>query len=431
MPHRPTRRRFLKTSTFAGLSVWIASRDSHAAEPASPNDKLNVGIIGTTGRGGENLHGVSSENIVALCDVDDNLLGPVAAKYPKAARFNDFRKMLEEAKNLDAVVVSTADHCHASATVMALRLGKHVYCEKPLTHTVAEARLVATEAAKAKKATQMGTQIHAGENYRRVVELIQAGAIGTVSRVHTFVRADYNPKPLYKGAEIPAGFHWDLWLGPAPERPYQPIYHPAQWRRFWDFGNGTLGDFGCHHMDLPFWALGLRAPTTVEATGPAPDPDRTALDLQIDYHFPARRNQPPVHLTWYNGDKHPPIFAESGYPLKWGNGNLFIGDKGMLAADYGMLKLLPEDRYKDFQAPPHSIPKSIGHHAEWIKACKEGTPTTCNFDYGGALTETVLLGNAAYRAGKKLEWDTAKLTVSNTRDADPFIQPPRRKGWEL
>jgi predicted dehydrogenase len=431
MPNRPTRRRFLKQSTFAGLSVWITTRDSRAADSPSPNEKLNIGIIGATGRGGENLKGVSSENIIALCDVDDHLLDPVAQKYPAAARFNDFRKMLEETKNLDAVVVSTADHCHANATVMALRLGKHVYCEKPLTHTVAEARLVATEAAKAKRATQMGTQIHAGENYRRVVELIQAGAIGAVRRVHVFVQSNYNPKPLYKTADIPAGFHWDLWLGPAPERPYQPIYHPAQWRRFWDFGNGTLGDFGCHHMDLSFWALGLRYPTTVEATGPAPDVDRTPLDLQIDFQFPSRGAQPPVHLTWYNGEKPPAVFAESGYPPKWSNGTLFIGEKGVLAADYDKRVLRPEKQFEGFVPPEPSITKSIGHHAEWIKACKEGTPTLCNFDYGGALTEAVLLGNASYRAGKKLEWDAVKFTVTNTREADRFIQPERRKRWEL
>jgi predicted dehydrogenase len=429
MSQRPSRRHFLKQSAFAGVSLFAASR-TRAADPVSPNEKLNIGIIGSTGRGGENLKGVSSENIVALCDVDDRLLALASQKYPAAAKFNDFRKMLEEVKNLDAVVVSTADHCHANATVMALRLGKHVYCEKPLTHTVTEARLVATEAAKAKKATQMGTQIHAGENYRRVVELIQAGAIGPVRRVHVYVKSNYNPKPDYTAAEIPPGFNWDLWLGPAPQRDYKPIYHPRLWRNFWDFGNGTLGDFGCHHMDLSFWALGLRYPTSVEAHGAPPDADRAPLELSVDYQFPARGVQPPVQLTWYQGDKHPTIFDESGVP-KWGSGTLFIGDKGMLAADYDRLVLLPQDQFKDFTPPPPSISKSIGHHAEWIKACKEGTPTLCNFDYGGALTEAVLLGNAAYRAGKKLEWDAARLAVTNTPDADRYLRHENRKGWEL
>jgi predicted dehydrogenase len=430
MIHRPSRRRFLQHSAAAGLAVWLAPA---AVRAAGPNEKLNIGVIGVTNRGGANLTGVSSENIVALCDVDDRLLGPVAAKYAGAAKFNDFRKMIEETKNLDAVVVSTADHCHASATVMALRMGKHVYCEKPLTHTVAEARLVATEAAKANKATQLGTQIHAGDNYRRVVELIQAGAIGAVNRAHVFVTSNYGLNKITDtGAEIPPGFHWDLWLGPAAQRPFQPVYHPQQWRHFWDFGGGTLGDFGCHHLDLSFWALGIRQPTSIEAQGPAPDPEHPPKELQVDYHFPAQGAQPPVHLTWYHGEKRPALFDEVGAPRNWGNGTLFVGDKGMLLANYGRLMLLPKEQFKDFTAPAASIAPSIGHHAEWIRACKEGTPTLCNFAYASALTETVNLGNVAHRAGnKKLEWDSIKLAVTNAPDVQPLLTREYRKGWEI
>ncbi len=431
MTHRTTRRRFLKTSTFAGLSVWIAPAAVRAA--ASPNEKLNIGVIGTTNRAGENLKAVSSENIVALCDVDERLLGPVAEKYPAAAKFTDFRKMLETTKNLDAVVVATADHCHAIATVMALRLGKHVYCEKPLTHTVAEARLVATEAAKAKVATQLGTQIHAGENYRRVVEVIQSGAIGAVDRVHVYVNSGYGLNKITdQGADIPAGFHWDTWLGPAPQRAYQPIYRPQQWRKFWDFGGGPLGDFGCHPLDLSFWALGIRQPTTVEAHSAAPaDPDRAPTELTVDYEFPARGDAPAAQLTWYHGAKRPDVFDEAGAPPNWGNGTLFVGDKGLLLANYGKYLLFPKEQFKDFKPPAPSIAQSIGHHAEWIKACKEGTPTLCNFEYGVALTETVLLGNVSHRLGKKLEWDATKLAATNAPQAEAFIKTEYRKGWEL
>ena len=431
MHHRTTRRRFLKTSATAGLAVWIAPRAARAA--TSPNEKLNIGVVGTTNRAGENLKAVSGENIVALCDVDERLLGPVAEKYPAAAKFTDFRKMLENAKNIDAVVVATADHCHALATVMALRLGKHVYCEKPLTHTVAEARLIATEAAKAKVATQLGTQIHAGDNYRRVVEIIQSGAIGAIDRIHVYVNSGYGlSKIADKGADIPAGFHWDTWLGPAPQRPYQPIYHPQQWRKFWDFGGGTLADFGCHHIDLSFWALNLRYPVTVEAHSAAPaDPDRAPAELTVDYEFPARGDAPAVQLTWYQGAKRPEVFEDAGAPENWGNGTLFVGDKGLLLANYSKYLLFPREQFKDFKPPAPTIAPSIGHHAEWIKACKEGTPTLCNFDYGGALTETVHLGNVSHRLGKKLEWDPARLTATNAAGAHAFLRYEYRKGWEL
>ncbi|HEY7120321.1 MAG TPA: Gfo/Idh/MocA family oxidoreductase [Tepidisphaeraceae bacterium] len=430
MPHRSSRRRFLQQSAFAGLSVWVSTRPARAAK--SPNEKLDIGVIGVSNRGAANLSGVASQNLVALCDVDDRYLDVAMKKdAPKAQRFNDFRRMLDQVKNLDAIVVSAADHCHAPATVRALRLGKHVYCEKPLTHTVAEARLVATEAAKAKRATQLGTQIHAGDNYRRVVEVIRSGAIGPVRRVHVFVTSRYGLSPaIDKAMEPPPAFHWDLWLGPAPQQPYKPFYHPQQWRHFWDFGGGTLADFGCHHLDLSFWALDLLHPTTVEAHGPDPDPVHPPDELTVDYHFPARGEQPPVQITWSQGIKRPSTWDELGAP-KWGNGTLFVGDKGLLIADYGRYQLLPKDKFGGFQPPPQSIPKSIGHHEEWIKACKEGTPTLCHFGYGGALTETALLGNVAHRAGnKKLDWDARRLTT-NDATANSFLTREYRKGWEL
>jgi hypothetical protein len=312
---------------------------------------------------------------------------------------------------------------------MALRLGKHVYCEKPLTHSVHEARLVAQAAASSKTATQMGTQIHAENNYRRVVEIIQSGAIGPVREVHTWAGRSWGggdrPKEM---PPVPPNLHWDLWLGPATERPYHPTYLPANWRKWWDFGGGNIADMACHHMDLPFWALKLRGPTTIEAEGPPVHPETCPLGLIVRYEFPARGDMPPVKLTWYDGDKIPPTIHD--LPTG-GGGNLFVGERGKLWADYGSYKLSPESDFAGYKPPKPTIPNSIGHHAEWLLACKTGSPTTCNFDYSGALTEAVLLGNVAYRVGQRLEWDAAKLTAVNCPEAERFLRRAYRKGWEL
>jgi predicted dehydrogenase len=280
-------------------------------------------------------------------------------------------------------------------------------------------------ATKAKVATQMGTQIHAGENYRRVVEIVRSGAIGAIKRIHVWVGGAQVGKLPIKTEPVPAHVNYDLWLGPAPERPFYSNYHPYHWRGWWHFANGTLGDLACHHMDLSHWALDLSYPTTVEAEGPAVDAEVCPAWLKVHYQYPATAARPGVHLTWYHGDKRPPEA-----PKSWGGGTLFIGEKGMLLADYNRWQLLPEANFKDFKPPARSIPKSIGHHAEWIKAAKDGSPTTCNFDYAGALTQTVLLGNVAYRLGKKLEWDPAKLKVTNV-DAEKYISREYRKGWEI
>ncbi|MGE5610179.1 MAG: Gfo/Idh/MocA family protein [Bacillota bacterium] len=425
-----TRREFLKSSTLVPLGVWLATRSAFA-QSSSPAEKLNIACIGTGGRAADNIRECRSQNIVALCDVDENTMGKATTLYPKAKTYTDFRKMLEQ-KDIDAVLIGTPDHTHAVATMAAIQLGKHVYCEKPLTHTVWEARQITLAAARAKVATQMGTQIHATENYRRVVELLRAGAIGTVRRIHVWVGGGYHGgnRPT-ETPPVPAGLHWDLWLGPAPYRPYHSAYHPFAWRGWWDFGGGTLADMACHHMDLSHWAFDLRHPTTVEPQGPEVHPDATPKWLVVDYHYPARGSQPPIHLTWYNGDRRPPEFAEGKLPKDWPAGSLFIGDKGMLLADYNRNLLLPEADFKDYQRPPKSIPASIGHHNEWIKACKEGTPTTCNFAYAGPLTETVLLGNIAYRSGQKLQWDPATLTIPNAPSAAQYLRRDYRNGWSL
>lgn len=420
IPHL-SRRHFLLTTTaasFAGLA---------------PSERLRVGAVGIAGQGASDLGQIAAAGaeIVALCDVDENRkeVGKWREKFGKAKFYADFRKMID-ASGLDAVMVATPDHTHAAATLAALNADLHVYCEKPLTHTVEEARLVAKTAAKRKRVTQMGTQIHEGENYRRVVELIQGGAIGPVREAHVWVAKDWGGGRRPKDTPpVPKGLHWDLWLGPAAERPYHPSYLPANWRRFWDFGGGTLNDMACHYVDLPFWALKLRHPTRVEAEGPPADAVATAHSLTVRYDFPARGDMPACKLHWYDGGPKPKV---SGFklPEKWGDGVLFVGDKGMLLANYGRRILLPVEKFKDFTPPKPTIAKSVGHYKEWVQACKTGGPTTCNFDYSGALTETVLLGTVAYRLGKPFAWDGAKLEASEP-DAEKYIRKAYRKGWEL
>ncbi len=426
------RRDFLKTSAAGTAAISAGLWTGGAiADSKSANQKLNIACIGTANRAAADIAGVIGENIVALVDVDKNYLDRKLKEIPNARTYADYREMLESEKGkIDAVVIGTADHHHAPATIRAIRQGLHVYCEKPLTHTVQEARIIAEAAKKHGVATQMGTQIHAGNNYRRVVEIIQSGAIGDVTDVHVWVGKGWGGGDRPEGGqEPPATLSWDLWLGPAPKRPFTPgRYHPGQWRRWWDFGQGTLGDMGCHYMDLPFWALKLRHPTSCEADGPEVHPETCPLGLVVKYEFPKRGNLAPCSLAWYDGNKTPKKVAGERVP---GSGVMFIGTEGKMFANYGSYKLFPKDKFASYMPPEPTIPNSIGHHAEWIKACKDGSPTTCNFDYSGALTETVLLGNVAYRTGEKLEWDAANLKATNTSKADKYIRKEYRKGWEV
>tara|TARA_B100000530_G_scaffold3552_1_gene2947 strand:- start:314 stop:1621 length:1308 start_codon:yes stop_codon:yes gene_type:complete len=428
-----TRRRLIQTSAVVASGVFV--NPSAAQESNSPNERLNIASIGCTGRAAGNLDGVASQNIVAIADIDTNLLEKGSARFEGAAKYSDFRELLDkEHEKIDAVVVSTPDHCHAPAAAMALRMKKHVYCEKPLSHTVKEARVLAELAKRYNLKTQMGTQIHAGDNYRRVVELVQSGAIGDVDRVHVWANAVYTGAK-FKYTEKPANVNWDLWLGPAVERPYSEGVHPFNWRRFWDYGTGSLGDFGCHFMDLVHWALDLRNPTHVSAKGPEVDEVSTPAHTIVDYQYPKRGKLPGVHLTWYDSGKRPEILKtlkdKDGNVLDWGAGQLFIGSKGMILSNYGSHLLLPEEKFTDFKRPEQSIPKSIGHHAEWLKAIRDGGTTTCNFDYSGALTESVLLGTVAYRAGEAIEWDSKRLQVKNSEKAQNLIHKEYRKGWDL
>lgn len=434
---RPSRRRFLQQSAALVASGYFVS-GLPAQESKSPNEKLNLAIVGTANKGWDNVQHLASQNMAALCDVDANYLAHAATTFPQARQYRDYRKMLDaEQKRIDAVVVSTSDHVHAPATAAAISLGKHVYCEKPLAHTVKEARTIAALAKKYKVATQMGTQIHADENYRRVVELIQSGAIGKVAAVHNWCNKGWsNGKFIASDKPAPAHLDWDLWLGPAKERPYSPSIHPANWRRFFEYGGGTFGDMACHVMDLPFWALGLTHPTSVACEGPPVDPVGTPSWAKATFEFPAVGDRPAVTCTWSDGGQHFDLVKEtkdnSGKPLSsWGLGILFVGDKGMLAADYGRRQLLPQDKFADFQPPAPSIPKSVGHWKEWADACKTGSATSCNFEYSGRLTETVLLGIVAYRSGQKLAWDAAQLKATNAPAAEQYVTKEYRQGFEV
>lgn len=424
------RRGFLKATGATALTAGVWT-ELAAKESTSANQKLKVLCVGTANRAAADIDGVQGEDIVGLCDVDRNYLDRAAKQFPDAKLYADYREMIADMSDTaDAIVIGTTDHHHAPASIRGINAGLHCYCEKPLTHTVQEARII-TEAAKAKGvATQLGTQIHAGDNYRRVVEIVQAGVLGDIKEVHVWVGKGWGGGELPTKADpVPEYLSWDLWLGPAAKRPFAAgRYHPAQWRRWWEFGQGTLGDMGCHYMDLPFWALDLKYPTSVEAEGPAPHAETCPLGLKVHYKFPKRGDLPALDLTWYDGDQTPKEVAGERVP---GSGVMFVGSEGKMFAGYSNYRLFPREKFADFQPPEQTIPKSIGHHAEWIKACKEGTPTTCNFDYSGPLTETVLLGNVAYRTGKQLNWDAENMTATNVPEAKQYVQKTYREGWEV
>lgn len=439
-----SRRAFLRHSLAAGVA--LATPAILRAE--NRGDKLRIAVIGCGGRGAANLAGVAGEQVVALCDVNSAAIGSAAAKAPAARHFADFRRLYDGLKpsEYDAVVVSTTEHTHAFATLPALAAKKHVYCEKPLAHNVRETRLVTQAAARAGVATQMGTQVHASDNYRRVVELVQAGAIGPIREVHVWVGRAWGRqspedaaqfKDIVSVQERPAGstpvppqLDWDLWLGPAPDRPFHEVYFPGpKWYRWWDFGGGTMSDLGSHWLDLPFWALDLDAPKTVEAFGPPPHAELAPASMHVDYSYAARGDRGPLTLSWYQGSHKPKAWTDGQIP-RWDSGCLFVGASGQLLADYGRHMLLLGPDVRDFHRPAASIPQSPGHYAEWIQACKTGSPTTCPFSYSGPLTEANQLGNVAHRAGRKIAWDAAALRIPDAPEAERFLGRDYRPGWE-
>jgi len=388
---------------------------------------------------------MSSENIVALCDVHDSRAAGTYKRYPKAKRYHDFRKMLEKEKHIDAVTVSTPDHTHAVASMMAIKMGKHVFCQKPLTHSVYEARALAEAAKEHKVATQMGNQGQASERTRRLCEYIQAGAIGNVSEVQVWTDRpsmglfnEYWPQGVDRPKDMPAipkDLRWDLWLGPAPERPYHPAYLPFRWRGWWDFGTGALGDIGCHSFDPIFRALKLGPPLSVQAVSTRVNEETYPLSSMVVYRFGARDGLPAVKLTWYDGGMKPPRPDDLEDGVEMGSGGtIYIGDQGKMLG----LHIIPESRRKEFKEPPRSILRSPGHYKEWILACKGGAPAGSSFDFAGPLTEAVLLGNIALRTSLRekltrqvLNWDSKNLKITNLDEANRYIHRPYRKGWVL
>jgi len=434
------RRRFLAGTTAAAAWSIIPRHVLGAPGQPSANDKLNIANVGIGGMGSGDVRRVPSENIVALCDVDQNALDRNAGQFPGAKLYTDFRKMLETQKDIDAVMVATPDHNHAQITMRALKLGKHVFCQKPLAHSVHEALEIAKAAKQAGVATQMGNQGQASEGARLVSEYIWAGAIGKVREIHSWSnrRPDISPRGIPRPAEtppVPPHLNWDLWLGPAPQRPYHPCYHPFAWRGWWDFGTGVLGDIGCHNLSAAFKALKLGWPESVEAcsthfNAPPEVRNETAPAASIiTYRFAAEGNRPEVVLRWYDGGMMPPI------PEEFGSRNIFVNDGTLVVGDDGMLlghQLLPEAKARAFGKPPQKLERSPGHYQEWIDACKGGKPAGSNFvDHAGHLAAVVLMGNVAIRTQEKLYWDAEKLQFKNSDAANQLLDPPYREGWTL
>ena len=435
-----SRRRFLAGTTAATTLAIIPRHVLGAPGEPSANNKLNIAAVGVGGMGSHDVRTVPTENIVAICDVDANHAANAAKPFPGAKIYTDFRKMLQTQKDIDAVMVATPDHNHAVVTMMALKMGKHVFCQKPLAHSVHEALEVAKAAKEAKVATQMGNQGQAGEGARLVCEYIRAGAIGKVAEIHSWSnrRPDISPRGIPRPKDtppVPAHLAWDLWLGPAPERPYHPCYLPFRWRGWWDFGTGVLGDIGCHNLSAAFKALKLGWPESVEAcsthwNAPPEIKNETApLASIVTYRFAAEGNRPEIVLRWYDGGMMPPL------PEEVRARNIFVNDGTLIVGDTGMLlghQLLPEAKAKVFGKPPRVLPRSPGHYQEWVDACKGGNPAGSNFvDHAGLLAAVVLMGNIAIRTQEKLYWDAEKLQFKNSEAANQLLNPPYRQGWTL
>jgi predicted dehydrogenase len=409
--------------------------------------------VGAGGRGADNVAELlpCGVNIAALADCDENRAAETFKAHPTAKKFSDWRRMFDSAKEFDAVLVATPDHNHAIVSIAAMRLGKHVYCEKPLARTIWEARQMARTAADSRVMTQMGTQGHAFEGTRRAVEVIRSGVIGEVTELHVWTDrpAGWWPQGvnLPKTSEpIPAGMNWDVWLGPAADRPYNRAYAPFVWRGFWDFGTGAIGDMGIHNLDTAFWALELTAPDSVEVKAASQSVNDSAMKDSaplwsiIDLQFPSRKGKPPVRMTWYDGGKLPPTELFQGEPMiSKDGGSLVIGSKGTLFTrtwhggydDSDMFVLLPRRQFEGFPFPRQSIPRTRSHHQEWIDAIRGQAKCLSNFGYAAVLTESLLLGNVALRTGKRIDWNVARMSAKGVPEADPFIRPESRSGWAI
>jgi len=434
-----TRRAFVRRSALASAALtfpFVAARNVYGA-----NSRLNIAAIGAGGKGGIDIGYCAGENIVALCDVDQKNAEATFTKFPQAARYKDFRRLFEAQKDIDAVTISTPDHTHFHAAALALQMRKHVYLQKPLTHTVWEARTLTQLARKARVITQMGNQGHSEVNSRRLVELIRSGVLGQVTEVHVWTNRPIWPQGMERPPSKPAPAHldWDLWLGPAPWRDYHDGCAPFNWRAYWDFGTGALGDMGCHNMDLAFFALDLKDPVAVSAESSGVNRETAPKWSIIRYEFAKRRSQPAMTMTWYDGGKKPnPALAKAAELPE--NGYIFVGTKDTLYVPsyWGKGSFLSGAKLEDFSSVPVTLPRhpigekdnDAAQHLEWIDACKGKGKALANFDYAGPMTEAVLLGNVALRVGKRIEWDAKKLRVKNAPEAASLIRSDYRKGWE-
>lgn len=465
-PSTVTRRQFLGTAAAATAFTVVPRHVLGGAKFVAPSEKVNIAIVGTGGQGRTNLRGLfplADAQVIAVADPIEQMdleafyFRGVAGRLPvkaetekhysqktpnfKVAEYEDFRVMLEKEKAIDAVLCATPDHLHAYVSVLSMRAGKHCYCEKPLTHNVWEARLVAKVAKETGLATQMGNQGHSSEGLRQTYEWIRAGIIGDVREVHAWTGASRWSKKYTQGLPqseaAPKGTNWDLWIGPREMRPYSSAYTPVTWRDYWAFGTAPIGDFFCHNFDPACFALDLTAPTSIEAYGAGGvDAEMAPPGGVYYYQFPARGALPPVKFYWYDGGMRPPR-PEGLEPEDQlgagGNGTLFIGDKGMITCPgwAGDPRLLPGSKMDDFKRPAKTLPRSKGHHRDWLDACKGGPTPSANFEYGAGLTEIGLLGLVALRVGKKMEWDAPAMKSPNSPEADKFLKGTYRKGWEL
>jgi len=462
--HLLNRRAFLGNSAIAAAAFTIVPRHVLGGPGVvPPSDKLNLGCVGVGGKGRGDIRSVSTENIVALCDVDDVQMAKTlkASKtyteeqnatanagttmqdpLAKANKYRDFREMLEKEKDLDGVTISTPDHTHAVIAMAAMKMGKHVFCQKPLTHSVAEARLLAKTAKESGLITQMGNQGHAGEGARLINEWIWDGAIGDVREVHAWTNRPIWPQGIKRPSEIPSvpsTLDWNLWQGPAKFRPYHPAYCPFSWRGWWDYGTGAIGDMGAHILDHPFWALKLKYADTVVASSTRFNEDSFPLASKIHYEFPARGEMPPVKLHWYDGGLMPdrPEDLEEGRRMGQKDGGvIFVGDKGkIMCSVYGRNpRIFPETKMRAYTRPAKTIPRSPGIHEEWVAAIKSGTQSTTNFQYASELTEMMLIGNIAVRLQDKntrLKWDGPNMRFTNLEEANNYLQREYRPGWSL
>ncbi len=458
------RRQFLASTAAAAVATMVPRHVLGGPKFVPPSEKVNVALVGAGGQGRTNVRRLFREadaQVIAVADpiaqedmnafyykgmagrepVREEIEKHYSEKSPnfRCAAYEDFREMLDKEKAIDAVLCATPDHLHAYVSVRSMRAGKHVYCEKPLTHNLREARLVARVTKESGVATQMGNIGHSNLGIRQTCEWIWDGAIGPVREVHAWVGAGRWNKQLTgrptDTPPVPDGINWDLWLGPREPRAYHPAYVPVTWRDFWDFGLGALGDFGCHDLDAACWALDLTAPVSVESL-PAGNMDaEIAPHGEICYYeFGPRGDQPPVRVTWYDGGLKPPCPAEippkSSLP---GRGVLFVGDKGKMLCDGagGAPRLLPYEKTAEYVKPAEKIPRSKGHHRDWLDACKGGPAASSNFVYGARLTELVLLGVLSLRLRKKVFWDAAKLEAVGLPEAEAIIRGSYRKGWEI